>query len=279
MAATIVKSWKCFGGIQYVYRHASTSTGTDMHFAAFVPAHSQGELLPSLTFLSGLTCTWENFTTKAGAQRYAASHGMILIMPDTSPRGADVPDDNSYDLGQSAGFYVDATQSPWNKNFQMWSYINKELPKIVSQTLPMDMSRCGISGHSMGGHGALISALRNPEKYKSVSAISPIVALSQVPWGQKALTAYLGQDASAWKQYDSCEIAALSKWKKTILIDQGANDEFLEMQLKPEFFHRSCETAGIPLMLKFHEGYDHSYYFISSVIESHIDFHAENLKK
>ena len=277
MSAQIIKSWKCFGGTQYVYRHASVSTGTDMEFAVFVPAHNDSNLLPSLTFLSGLTCTWENFTTKAGAQRYAAEHNIILIMPDTSPRGENVPNDNAYDLGQGAGFYVDAIQAPWDKNFRMWSYINSELPKVVAELAPLDMSRRGISGHSMGGHGALISTLRNPEQYKSVSAIAPIVAPSSVPWGQKALTAYLGPDQSIWAQYDACELVRSSGWTKPIMIDQGAKDEFLDEQLKPELLAAACKEKDIRLNLRMLDGYDHSYYFIASVIGDHIAYHAKEL--
>lgn len=273
----LIKSWKCFGGMQNVYRHSSQSTGTDMEFAVFIPAHEEGEKLSSLTFLSGLTCTWENFTTKAGAQRYAAAHKMVLIMPDTSPRGADVPNDDAYDMGQGAGFYVDATQGPWNKNFKMWSYINEELFDVITGIAPIDPAKRGICGHSMGGHGALISAIRNPDQYASVSAIAPIVAPSQVPWGQKAFTSYLGEDRHDWLKYDACELMKAGTWKKPILIDQGTNDEFLDMQLRPELFASACKDAGVALNLRMQDGYDHSYYFIASVIGDHIDFHAAQL--
>ncbi len=273
----LIKSWKCFGGMQNVYRHASQSTGTDMEFAVFIPAHEEGKKLSSLTFLSGLTCTWENFTTKAGAQRYAAAHRMILIMPDTSPRGAGVPNDDAYDMGQGAGFYIDATQGPWNKNFKMWRYINEELFDVVAGVVPIDPAKRGICGHSMGGHGALISAIRNPDKYVSLSAIAPIVAPSQVPWGQKAFTSYLGEDRHNWLQYDACELMKAGAWKKPILIDQGTNDEFLDMQLRPELFAGACKDAGVALNLRMQGGYDHSYYFIASVIGDHIDFHAAQL--
>lgn len=248
-----------------------------MDFAVFVPALVKGDQLSSMTFLSGLTCNWENFTTKAGAQRYAADYNMVLIMPDTSPRGDIVPNDDAYDMGQGAGFYVDATQEPWSKNFRMWTYINIELPDIAAQVAPIDLSRRGISGHSMGGHGALISALRNPDQYKSVSAIAPIVAPSQVPWGRKALTAYLGADEAVWKNYDSCELIRSTGWKKSILIDQGANDEFLDAQLRPELFSAACKKAGVNLTLRMQDGYDHSYYFIASVIGEHIAYHAKEL--
>lgn len=277
MDYAIIKEWKCFDGTQYVVRHASKTTGTDMDVAIFVPAHEDGQKLPSLTFLSGLTCNWENFTTKAGAQRYAAQHGIILVMPDTSPRGEDVPNDPAYDLGQGAGFYVDATQSPWDKNFHMWTYISDELPELIAAASPADMKRRGISGHSMGGHGALISALRKPDIYKSVSAISPIVAPTQVPWGEKAFTAYLGNDRKAWRNYDATELARITSWNKPIRIDQGGKDEFLNTQLKPELFEAACRSANIPLTLRMHAGYDHSYYFIASVIENHIVHHAREL--
>lgn len=275
MSFSVIKEWKCFGGTQYVVRHASAATGTDMDVAFFVPAHEDGAKLPSLTFLSGLTCTWENFTTKAGAQRYAAEHGMILVMPDTSPRGENVPNDPSYDLGQGAGFYVDATQEPWAANFKMWSYISQDLPKLIEAFAPADMNRRGISGHSMGGHGALVAALREPEKYKSVSAISPIVAPTQAPWGEKAFKAYLGEDRWVWKNYDATELATSTSWSKPILIDQGSDDEFLSQQLRPEIFTAACKTANIPLSLRMHEGYDHSYYFIASIIGDHIAHHAK----
>ncbi len=278
MNATILKSWACFGGMQYVYRHESAATGTDMDVAVFVPAHEAGEKLPVLFFLSGLTCTWENFTTKAGAQRYAAEHKIILVIPDTSPRGESVPNDDAYDLGQGAGFYVDATQAPWNKNFKMWSYITEDLPAFIGTLPAADMNRCGITGHSMGGHGALVTALRKPGLYKSVSAIAPIAAPTQCPWGEKAFTAYLGSDRAAWKQYDATKLAATTDWTAPILIDQGSADEFLEAQLKPTLFAAACELRGIPLTLRFHEGYDHSYYFIATVMGEHVGYHAGVLR-
>lgn len=278
MTATILKRWKCFDGQQYVYSHPSTSTGTDMQLAIYVPAHKEGEKLPVIVFLSGLTCTWENFTTKAGAQRYAAEHKVILVMPDTSPRGPGVPDDEAYDLGQGAGFYVDATAAPWNTHFKMYSYINVELPDVIAQLTPAaDMTRVSIMGHSMGGHGALLSALRNPDKYKSVSAIAPVASATQASWGPKVLTAYLGSEQSAWAQYDATLLVAGSAWNKPILIDQGADDEFLEKNLKPELFKAACLAKGIPVTLNMREGYDHSYYFIASIIGEHIAYHADFL--
>ncbi len=277
MAPALQKHWKCFGGDQYVYRHASGSTHTDMDLAIYVPAHTRGEKLPVLIFLSGLTCTWENFTTKAGAQRYAAAHKIILVMPDTSPRGSDVPDDDGYDLGQGAGFYVDATEAPWEKNFQMYSYINTELPGVIAGLAPADLTRLSIMGHSMGGHGALISAFRNPDRYISVSAIAPVASATRASWGPKVMTAYLGGDQSTWGHYDASLLAATTTWKKPVLVDQGSEDEFLERNLRPELLKAACESAGIPLTLNLREGYDHSYYFVATVIEDHIAYHAKAL--
>lgn len=272
----VMKTWKCFGGVQTVYRHASASTGTDMDVAVFVPEHEKEKTLPVLIFLSGLTCTWENFTTKAGAQRYAAEHKIILVMPDTSPRGDDVPDDPAYDLGQGAGFYVDATQEPWAHHFRMWSYIHYELPDFVKTVAPVN-GKQGICGHSMGGHGALVAALRLPDRYTSVSAIAPIVAPSQVPWGQKAFQAYLGSEEEIWTQYDATALVKSSPWNRSILIDQGRDDEFLETQLKTDLFVEACKVKDIPLTVRMRDGYDHSYYFIATVIGDHIAYHAKEL--
>lgn len=277
MQATLQKSWKCFDGTQYVYRHAAKSTGTDMDFAVFVPKHEDGEKLPVLFFLSGLTCTWENFTTKAGAQRYAAAHRMVLVMPDTSPRGENVADDPAYDLGQGAGFYVDATNAPWSEHYKMFSYVNEELPQLVAQIAPVDLARRGVCGHSMGGHGALISAFKHPEKYKSVSAIAPISAPSQVSWGHKIFSQYLGDNEQDWLAYDATALAANTAWKKPVLVDQGSADEFLEGQLRPELLAQACADAGISMTLNMRDGYDHSYYFIASVIGDHIAYHAKEL--
>ena len=277
MSTEIVKSWKCFGGTQYVCRHQASATKSEMEFALYIPPHEGKAALPSLTYLSGLTCTWENFTTKSGAQRYAAEHGIALIMPDTSPRGDGVPNDPSYDLGQGAGFYVDATRPPWNANFKMDSYIRDELFPAACAIAALDERRRGICGHSMGGHGALVAALRDAAKYKCVSAIAPIVAPSKVPWGEKAFSAYLGDDRAEWAKYDACELVGGSAWRKPILIDQGAKDGFLDTQLTPELFASACDRAGVPLLLNVRDGYDHSYYFIASVIENHVAFHAEQL--
>ena len=266
---------RCFGGVQRIYRHRSTATRTPMRFAAFVPP-GEGPF-PVLWFLAGLTCTEENFTTKAGAQRVAAEHGLILIAPDTSPRGDDVPDDDAYDFGKGAGFYVDATEAPWSANFRMRSYIEDELPALVAATLPADMARQGITGHSMGGHGALTVALRNPDRFRSVSAFAPIVSPLNCPWGEKALTGYLGPDRATWRAYDACALIEDGKRVPEILVDQGDADQFLTEQLKPELLVNACGEAGIDLTLRMQPGYDHSYYFIATFIADHIAWHAERL--
>jgi S-formylglutathione hydrolase len=265
----------CFGGVQRIYRHQSTATRTPMRFAAFVPP-GEGPF-PVLWFLAGLTCTEENFTTKAGAQRAAAQHGLILIAPDTSPRGDDVPDDDAYDFGKGAGFYVDATEAPWSANFRMRSYIEDELPALVAANLPADMARQGIAGHSMGGHGALTVALRNPGRFRSVSAFAPIVSPLNCPWGEKALTGYLGPDSAAWRAYDACALIEDGARVPDILVDQGDADQFLTEQLKPALLAEACRAAGIDLTLRMQPGYDHSYYFIASFIADHIAWHAERL--
>lgn len=251
-----------------------------MDVAVFVPAHAPGERLPVLVFLSGLTCTWENFTTKAGAQRYAAAHKIILVMPDTSPRGPGVADDAGYDLGQGAGFYVDATQAPWSPHFKMYSYINAELPGVIAALVPAaDIGRLSIMGHSMGGHGALISAFRNPDLYRSVSALAPVASATRASWGPKVLGAYLGQDQAKWALYDASLLAAHTLWKKPVLVDQGELDEFMEKNLRPELLRESCAAAGIQLILNMRAGYDHSYYFVASFIEDHIAYHAKALAR
>jgi len=269
---------KMFGGVQGVYRHKSEVTGCDMEFAVFMPPNSQETPLPVLTYLSGLTCSWENVTVKAGAQRFAARAGIILVAPDTSPRGFDFPGEHDdYDFGSGAGFYVDATQAPWSRNYSMYTYVVEELPKLIGANFPVDGTRQGIFGHSMGGHGALVIALRNPERYRSVSAFSPIVAPSQCPWGEKAFGGYLGPDREAWKEYDATELIAKSTWSSEILIDQGSADNFLEEQLKPERFREACDAAKVNLNLRYQEGYDHSYYFIASFMEDHLRHHAAAL--
>lgn len=250
-----------------------------MEFSIFLPyADDDGQRRPVLFWLSGLTCTWANFTEKAGAQSHAANHGVILVCPDTSPRGLDLPGEHdSWDFGAGAGFYVDATQAPWSAHYRMYSYVVDELPRLIAQHFPADVTRAGIFGHSMGGHGALTIAMRNPGRYHSLSALAPIVAPSQVPWGQKAFRGYLGDDPAAWAAYDACELVEASSWRAPILIDQGGDDEFLNTQLKPELFEHACGSAGVPLTLRRHAGYDHSYYFIATFIGEHIAHHARRL--
>lgn len=276
MALEIVARWRCFGGEQRIYRHASAETKTDMRFAAFVPPQAASKKLPVFWFLSGLTCTEENFTTKAGAQRVAAELGVIVIAPDTSPRGKDVPGDpqGAWDFGLGAGFYVDATQAPWSTHYRMASYIERELPALVALELSADMNRQAISGHSMGGHGALTIALRNPGQYKSVSAFAPIASPMRCPWGEKALGNYIGPDHAAWRRYDATALIADGARVPEILVDQGAADNFLASQLKPELLEQACAGTGIALTLRRQEGYDHSYYFIASFIEDHLRWAA-----
>lgn len=274
----LVSAARSFGGEQRVYKHASTQTGTEMRFAAYLPpAALTGARVPVLWFLSGLTCTEENFTVKAGAQRVAAELGLLLIAPDTSPRGESVPDDKAYDFGQGAGFYVDATQEPWAANYRMESYISEELPALVAAHLPADLTRQGITGHSMGGHGALTLALKSPDRYKSVSAFAPICAPLRCPWGEKALAGYLGEDRAAWRRYDATALIVDGARLPEILVDQGLADNFLAAQLKPELLEEACAKAGIPLTLRRQPGYDHSYYFIASFIEDHLRWHAARL--
>ncbi len=267
----------CFGGWQDVYRHHSDVLGCDMNFAVYLPPQAATQKLPVLYWLSGLTCTEQNFITKAGAQRYAAEHGVIIVAPDTSPRGDDVADAEGYDLGKGAGFYVNATQAPWSRHYRMYDYVVAELPALVEANFPVSDARA-ISGHSMGGHGALVIALKNPGRYRSVSAFSPIVAPSQVPWGEKAFTAYLGEDRAAWKSYDATALIAEASERLPLLVNQGDADEFLANQLKPELLQAACAEAGHPLQLRLQPGYDHSYYFIESFIGEHIAHHAAALK-
>lgn len=268
---------KAFGGVQGVYSHASAETKTDMSFAVFVPDHQDGAKLPVLWYLSGLTCTHANVMDKGDYRRLASELGLIIVCPDTSPRGDNVPDDDSYDMGQGAGFYVDATEEPWATNFRMRSYIELELLPLLSQHFPIDKDRQGIFGHSMGGHGALTMALRNPDLFKSVSAFAPIVSPLQCPWGHKALGGYLGADQAAWRAYDACALIDDGAWVPDILVDQGTADQFLEEQLKPNLLVEACERAAIPLTLNMHEGYDHSYFTISTFMDDHLRWHAERL--
>lgn len=268
---------RAFGGVQGVYRHASSATGTAMTFSVFVPPHAPGARLPVLWYLSGLTCTHANVTEKGEYRRACAEQGLIFIAPDTSPRGADVADDPAHDLGQGAGFYVDATEAPWTPHFRMRSYIVAELPALVAAHFPVDLGRQGITGHSMGGHGALTIALRAPGRFASVSAFAPISAPSDCPWGHKALGAYLGGDRAAWRAYDACALIEDGARLPELLVDQGADDAFLGEQLKPDRLEAACAAAGIPLTLRRQPGYDHSYYFVSSFMADHLAWHAARL--
>lgn len=275
----LLNEHRCFGGAQRFYRHDSRAIGLPMRFSVFVPPVKTGVTLPVVFFLAGLTCTEETFMTKAGAQRYAAEEGVILVAPDTSPRGANVPGEaDSWDFGTGAGFYVDATESPWAEHYRMYSYI-LELRELVLSMLPADPARCGIFGHSMGGHGALVLALRNPTLFRSVSAFAPIAAPMQAPWGHKAFTGYLGANRDRWRDYDASALMASSQqpFPKGILIDQGQADQFLAEQLYPDVFAAACATAGQALELRRHDGYDHGYYFISTFIADHIRFHRRQL--
>lgn len=268
----------CFGGWQDVYRHRSHTLGCDMTVGVYVPPQAERGPCPVLYWLSGLTCTEQNFITKAGAQRHAAEHGLILVAPDTSPRGEGVADAEGYDIGLGAGFYVNATEAPWAVHYRMYDYIVHELPAWVEAD-PAASDVRAISGHSMGGHGALVAALRNPGRYRSVSAFSPIVAPSQVPWGEKAFSTYLGQDRTAWQQYDATALVAGALDERLpLLIEQGGADEFLETQLQPQRLVDAARAAGHPVTLNLREGYDHSYYFIASFIGEHIAHHARALR-
>jgi S-formylglutathione hydrolase len=279
MPLDVVSQSRCFDGIQFTYRHQSSETATEMRFAAFIPPQADQHPVPVVWYLSGLTCTEENFTVKAGAQRIAAELGLLLISPDTSPRGDGVPGGpaGSYDFGLGAGFYVDAMQEPWSRNYRMATYIERELPTLVKSELPADMTRQSIMGHSMGGHGALTIALRNQDRYASVSAFSPICSPMNCPWGEKALSGYLGGNKERWRRYDACALLEDGAGLRELLVDQGAADQFLETQLKPQLLERACAKAGVPLTLRMHEGYDHSYFFISTFIEDHLRWHAQRL--
>lgn len=281
MSATIeqVAANRAFGGVQGVYRHASTATGTDMTFSVYVPPHAEGETLPVVWYLSGLTCTHANVTEKGEFRRACAELGLIFVAPDTSPRGEGVADDpaGAYDFGLGAGFYVDATEPPFARNYRMWSYITEELPALVVAHFPADMTRQSITGHSMGGHGALTLGLRLPDRYKAVSAFAPIVAPGQVPWGEKALGGYLGADRSAWRRHDAVALIEDGARLPALLVDQGEADGFLAEQLRPHLLTEACARAGIPLTLRMQPGYDHSYYFISSFMEDHLRWHAARL--
>ena len=280
MSIETVSEAKSHGGVQGVYRHASASTGTEMVFSVYVPDHGRGATLPVLWYLSGLTCTHANVTEKGEYRAACAEAGVVFVAPDTSPRGEGVPDDSegSWDFGLGAGFYVDATQDPWAANYRMWSYVTEELPALVAANFPVDMDRQGITGHSMGGHGALTVALRNPGRFRSVSAFAPIVAPGQVPWGEKALGNYLGSERAAWRAHDAVALIEDGARLDELLIDVGEADPFLERELKPELLEQACTAAGIPLTLRRQPGYDHSYYFISTFMADHVRWHGERLR-
>jgi len=267
----------CFGGWQEVWEHDARSLGCRMRFAVYLPPQASEQPCPVLYWLSGLTCNEQNFITKAGAQRYAAEQGVILVAPDTSPRGDQVANDEAYDLGQGAGFYLNATQAPWSEHYRMFDYVSQELPALVEAHFPAT-DRRAISGHSMGGHGALIVALKSPGRYCSVSAFSPIVAPASVPWGEKAFSHYLGDDRNDWLQWDASVLVASAGEKLPLLVDQGDADEFLAKQLVPARLQQACQAADHPLTLRMQPGYDHSYYFIASFIGEHIAHHARALK-
>ncbi len=278
MTIETVSESKSFGGIQGVYEHQSSSTGTPMTFAVFVPEHAPGAKLPVLWWLSGLTCTHVNVMEKGEYRRACAEHGIVFVAPDTSPRGDDVPDDPEYDFGKGAGFYLDATQEPWSRHFRMRSYIEHELPALIAAEFPVDMDRQGISGHSMGGHGALTVSLRNPGRFRSTSAFAPIVSPINCPWGEKALGGYLGEDVTAWRTYDACALIKQGARLPGLLVDQGAADNFLDTQLKTHLLDEACRNVDMPAQIRMQEGYDHSYFFVSTFMAEHIAWHAERLK-
>lgn len=274
----IVSTNRSHGGVQGVYRHRSAETGTDMTFSVFVPEHDPGAKLPVLWYLSGLTCTHANVTEKGEYRAACAEHGIVFVAPDTSPRGDEVPDDDGWDMGKGAGFYVDATEAPWRGHYRMRTYIERELPELVAARFPVDMDRQGITGHSMGGHGALTIALRDPQRFRSTSAFSPIVSPLACPWGEKALTGYIGADRQAWRPYDACALIEDGARLPDLLVDQGTADGFLDEQLKTHLLQEACEAAGQPATIRMQEGYDHSYYFISTFMPEHVAWHARRLK-
>ena len=278
----VVSQHRCFNGTVGFYKHDAASTACPMKFSVFTPPQAQAGRVPVLYYLAGLTCTEETFMIKAGAQRIAAELGIMLVAPDTSPRGVKLPgDSDSWDFGVGAGFYVDATAEPWSRHYRMYTYVTQELRALVEAQFPADSARTGIFGHSMGGHGALTIALRNPDRYRSVSAFAPIAAPKQCPWGQKAFSGYLGPDRGQWNSYDATELVAAVKdaaRKPQILIDQGLSDQFLQTQLHPHLFEDACKKAGYPLQLRRHEGYDHGYYFISTFMQDHLVHHARILQ-
>jgi S-formylglutathione hydrolase len=283
MTLETLSETRCFGGKMGFYRHSSSANDCDMQFSVFVPPQAAESAVPVVTFLSGLTCTEENFMVKSGAQRIAADLGIMLVSPDTSPRGDGVPDDpdDDYDFGLGAGFYLNATAEPWSRHYNMYDYVMNELQPAVFDNFPGDASRHGLTGHSMGGHGALTIGLKHPKVFKSLSAFAPICTTLHSLWGQKALRYFLGSDKSAWHEYDACEVArnvADGAQRPTILVDQGADDAYLAEQLKPDLFVAACAESGLSVQLRMHDGYDHGYYFISTFVEDHLRHHAKILR-
>ncbi len=280
MSLNELSSTKSFGGKQLRFDHASTSCNCNMTFAVYLPEAAETEKVPVLYWLSGLTCTDENFVTKAGAQNYASKHGIAIIAPDTSPRGEGVADDpeGAYDFGLAAGFYVNATEAPFSAHYHMYDYITKELPGLINENFNVDPGRAGIFGHSMGGHGAITIAMRNPDNYKSLSAFAPISSPMNCPWGEKALGGYLGPDREKWKNHDSAYLIQNATKKIPLLVDQGTGDNFLTEQLKPELLQQAADANQYPITLRMQDGYDHSYYFIATFMEDHIAHHAKYLK-
>ena len=281
MTIETISETKSHAGVQGVYRHQSSETETAMIFALFLPPQATSRPVPLLTYLSGLTCTHANVVEKGEFRAACAELGIAFLAPDTSPRGADVPDDpaSAWDFGLGAGFYVDATEEPWRDHYRMWSYVAEELPALVGDSFPVDMQRQGVTGHSMGGHGALTLALRHPRRFRSVSAFAPIVAPGQVPWGEKALGGYLGDDRSAWRRHDAVALIEDGARVPELLVDVGTADPFIEKELRPELLEAACSAAGIPLTLRRQQGYDHSYYFISTFMAEHVAWHAERLRR
>ena len=278
MSLELISQNKVFGGWLNRYRHQSGSLNCEMTFAVYLPPQAEEQEVPFLYWLSGLTCTDENFCQKAGAFKTASELGLAIVCPDTSPRGTDFPGEHdSYDFGSGAGFYINATQAPWNKNYHMYDYVSEELPAVVEGELPFNGKR-SISGHSMGGHGALVCALKQPERFQSVSAFAPISNPMECPWGEKAFTGYLGEDRQDWQQWDSCFLIRRSKERLPMLVDQGTEDDFMAEQLKPEALAHACTNAEYPMTLRMQPGYDHSYYFIATFMEKHVTWHAERLK-
>jgi len=277
MTLTSISSWASFGGTLSVHDHDSAACHGPMRFAVYTPPQARTGPVPVVWYLSGLTCTWSNVMEKSGMQRIASELGVMVVAPDTSPRGETVADDAGYDLGQGAGFYLDATEAPWTPHFSMETYVTQELPALIAANFPADMARQAIMGHSMGGHGALTLNFRHPGRYASVSAFAPIVAPTRVPWGQKAFAAYLGDEGPAWDEHDACELVRRQPSDQMILIDQGEADQFLDEQLRPDLFEAACREAGQPVTVRRQPGYDHSYWFIASFIEDHLRHHAKAL--